>query len=280
MLRGSMSEPSFHLDAPDNGDRPARGTAGAECSGFGRGKRLIASIHDVHPGSIPAVEQLAAQFERHLGGPRYAMLVVPDHWGRNPALGNAGFAARLRGWADQGVEMFVHGWFHQDRSEHSGMAALKARHMTASEGEFLGLSQAEAARRMADGKALVEDMIGRPAAGFIAPAWLYGPGAHAALADSGFALAEDHMKVWRPASGAVVARGPVITWASRSRARTASSLLAAMLGRGFLGPLETVRVAVHPGDVTKPSIIASIDATLAAFARRRRVVRYADLLAA
>lgn len=243
-------------------------------------KRLLASIHDVHPGSLDAVERLAAQFERHLGGPRYAMLVVPDHWGRNAVAGNAGFAARLRAWAEQGVEMFVHGWFHKDRAEHAGLAALKARHMTASEGEFLGLDAREAARRMAEGKALIEDIIGRPAAGFIAPAWLYGPGAMEALAESGFALAEDHMKVWRPASGEVVARGPVITWASRSGPRTASSLFAAALGRVFLGPLETVRVAVHPGDVTKPSIIASIERTLAAFARKRAPGRYADLLAA
>lgn len=242
-------------------------------------KRLLASIHDVHPGSVAAVERLADRFERHLGGPRYAMLVVPDHWGANAVRGNAGFAARLRGWADEGIEMFVHGWFHQDRSDHRGLAALKARHMTASEGEFLGLDRKEAARRMADGKALVEDAIGRPAAGFIAPAWLYGPGALEALAESGFALAEDHLKVWRPASGEVVARGPVITWASRSGPRTASSLLAAALGRRFLGPLETVRVAVHPGDVTKPSILASIDTTLAAFARKRSADRYADLLA-
>lgn len=258
---GSMSE---------HGLRDQRGTQ----------RRLLASIHDVHPGSLDAVERLAAQFERHLGGPRYAMLVVPDHWGGNAWGANSAFAAKLRGWADQGIEMFVHGWFHQDRSEHSGMAALKAKHMTASEGEFLGLDTAEAARRMAEGKALVEDAIGRPAAGFIAPAWLYGPGALEALADSGFALAEDHMKVWKPATGEVVAKGPVITWASRSGPRTASSLLAAWAGRNFLGPLDTVRVAVHPGDVTKPSIVASIDRTLAAFTRRRTPARYSDLLAA
>lgn len=243
-------------------------------------KRLIASIHDVHPGSLDAVEVLAEILESHLGGPRYAMLVVPDHWGGNAWRADAPFASRLREWADRGVEMFVHGWFHQDRSEHSGLAALKARHMTASEGEFLGLNARTAARRMADGKALVEAAIGRPVAGFIAPAWLYGPGALEALAESDFALAEDHMKVWRPATGEVVAKGPVITWASRSGPRTASSLLAAALGRTLMGPLPTARVAVHPGDVTKPSILASIDKTLATFARKRTVARYADLLSA
>ena len=40
------------------------------------------------------------------------------------------------------------------------MAAFKAKHMTASEGEFLGLTRAEAARRMADGRKLIEDIIG------------------------------------------------------------------------------------------------------------------------
>jgi uncharacterized protein len=255
-------------------------TAANAAPASGRCKRLLASIHDVHPGSVAAVERLAAQFERHLGEPRFAMLVVPDHWGGNRIAGNKSFAAKLRGWAEQGIEMFVHGWFHQDRSEHSGASAFKARHMTAGEGEFLGLDRAEASRRMAEGKALIEDIIGRPAAGFIAPAWLYGPDALSALRDSGFDLAEDHMRVWRPATGAVVARGPVITWASRSRARTASSLLAAAMGRVLLRPLPVVRVAVHPGDVTKPSILASIDETLAAFTRHRAVGRYADLLAA
>ncbi|MBD3774176.1 MAG: polysaccharide deacetylase family protein [Rhodobacteraceae bacterium] len=243
------------------------------------GKRLIASIHDVGPRFENQVVRLADLLSDHLGGPRFAMLVVPDHWGESPLAGNSAFAARLREWSDAGIEMFVHGWFHKDLAQHSGMAAFKARHMTASEGEFLGLDEAEAARRMADGRALVEDIIGRPAAGFVAPAWLYGPGARAALGKSGFALAEDHMRVWRPATGEVVSRGPVITWASRSTARTASSLAFAALARNTLHPLRDIRVAVHPGDVTKLSIVESIGRTLAAFAARRAVGRYRDLLA-
>lgn len=241
-------------------------------------KRLLASIHDVGPGSEAAVDRLVAIFEQHLDGANFAMLVVPDHWGAHPLAGNFAFARKLRGWADAGVEMFVHGWFHKDHAEHAGMAAFKARHMTAAEGEFLGLSQSEAASRMRDGKALVEDIIGREAAGFIAPAWLYGKGAMAALRDSGFALAEDHMRVWVPATGKTVSRGPVVTWASRAPARTASSLAVARLARMTFHPLRDLRVAVHPGDVSKPLLIASIEATLETFATRRTVSRYHDLL--
>ncbi|WP_404477873.1 DUF2334 domain-containing protein [Novosphingobium sp. BL-52-GroH] len=241
-------------------------------------KRLLASIHDVGPGSEREVEMLAATIERLLGGPHFAMLVVPDHWGRQPLREAPAFQARLRAWSDAGVEMFVHGWFHRDDAEHRCLARLKARHMTASEGEFLGLGEAEALRRMEAGRALVEDVTGRGAAGFIAPAWLYGPGARAALRRSGLALAEDHWQVWSAACDTVLARGPVITWASRSAARAASSIAFAGIARAVLPVLPTVRIAVHPADVTSPELLASIEATLAHFARSHRPSRYGHLL--
>jgi hypothetical protein len=101
-----------------------------------------------------------------------------------------------------------------------------------------------------------------------------------ALRDSSFGIAEDHMKVWVPQTDRVLARGPVITWASRSAARTASSLAFAALARQVLQPLRVIRVAVHPGDVTKEPILSSIEKTLKRFARRRQVTSYRSLLAA
>lgn len=239
-------------------------------------KRLLASIHDVSPRFEREVDQLLDRLAPHVGR-RLAMLVVPDHWSSAPIT--PAFARRLRGWAEEGIEMFVHGWTHRDDSAHAGAAAaLKARHMTAGEGEFLGLSHDEALARMRRGKTLVEDVTGRPAAGFIAPAWLYSDGARAALADAGFALAEDHARVWSPVDGRKVARGPVITWASRSRPRQLSSLAAAAALRVALRPARTVRIAVHPGDVRVPALLASIDRTFAAF-RGHAPAAYADLLA-
>lgn len=235
--------------------------------------RLLASIHDVSPRSEAAVDVLLNALGRHVGQ-RLAMLVVPDHWNQAPIAGNRAFQARLRGWADAGIEMFLHGWCHRDDRR----ATLAARHMTAGEGEFSGLDAAEASARIARGLAVVEDAIGRPVAGFIAPAWLYSAGAHAALAAHKLPLAEDHMKVWQP-GGATLARGPVITWASRSRPRIASSLAVAALGRHGLKLLPVVRVAVHPGDVTVPAIMASIDATLARLVTSHSPSRYADLAA-
>jgi len=241
--------------------------------------RLLVAIHDVGPRFADEIDALAERLTALLGAPRFAMLVVPDHWGEAPLAADRRYQAKLRRWAEAGVEMFVHGWFHRDDSRHSGaLARAKARHMTAGEGEFLGLDRDEALRRMRAGRRLVEDATGAAVAGFVAPAWLYGEGARAALGEAGFALAEDHLRVWRPGDGAVVAKGPVITWASRSGPRIASSLLVAGLARR-VWPWATVRIAVHPGDTRVPRLLDSIDLTIDAFAVTHRVARYGELAA-
>lgn len=243
-------------------------------------KRLLVSIHDVGPGSARAVDDLVEILEKKIGSARFAMLVVPNHWGESPLSDDKAYQRRLRDWAEAGVEMFVHGWYHRDASVHTGRRAqFKARHMTAGEGEFLGLDEAEAMRLMRDGKALIEDAIGRASAGFIAPAWLYGPGARAALAKCDFDLAEDHWRVWDARTGRTLVKGPVLTWASRSTMRTASSLAFASLARKALPRLSTIRLAVHPGDITKPSLVASIERSIEQFVHTHTPSRYADIKA-
>jgi hypothetical protein len=70
----------------------------------------------------------------------------------------------------------------------------------------------------------------------------------------------------------------VITWASRTRARLASSLAAAAALRR--APLEVLRVGVHPPDVNHPALVRSIEKTFRAAAATRGPARYADLLEA
>lgn len=242
-------------------------------------RQLLTSIHDVGPRFERQVDLLLDKLTRHVPVDRLTMLVVPDHWGESPIRPGSPFAARLRQWSDMGIGMFAHGWFHKDMSDHAaGLARFKARHMTAGEGEFLGLDEATASERMTAARDLVEQVTGRAVTGFIAPAWLYGPGAKAALARSDFALSEDHMKVWQPASGRVLARGPVITWASRSRARIASSLLVANILPPLLRFAPVVRMAVHPGDAGVPSLLVSIDDTLRRLCRTHAPARYDALM--
>jgi predicted deacetylase len=236
---------------------------------------LLASIHDVSPRFERQVDVLIAELQPWVGM-RFSMLVVPNHWGTAPIRRGSAFASRLRAWSDAGVELLLHGLYHRDDQEHSGFDRLRGSVMTAGEGEFLGLTVSEASRRIAYGRNLLSDITGREINGFVAPAWLYGRGARAALTESGMTIAEDHWRVWSPQSGTVLARGPVITWASRTATRRASSLLAAAVLRNF-APQPVLRVAVHPGDSGSPALLASIRRTLKAASDSRKPVLYSDL---
>lgn len=237
---------------------------------------LLASIHDVSPRFEAEVDALADRLAPAVGA-KIAMLVVPNHWHEAPIIPGSAFAARLRRWAEAGVEVFLHGFFHRDETPATRTSdRLRARYMTAGEGEFLGLDRDEARRRIEDGRALLEDVIGRPIEGFVAPAWLYGDGALEALRESGVKLAEDHWHVWSPNCGLTLARGPVITWASRTRGRLLSSLAAAAAVRHL--PIPVLRVGVHPPDIRSPVLLKSIEATLWAGLNSRRPGRYSELL--
>ena len=242
-----------------------------------RERLLLASIHDVSPRFESEVDRLMELVAPHVGE-RLAMLVVPNHWGDAPIVPGSPFASRLRRWADAGIEMFLHGYFHRDQARHGGADRLRARFMTAGEGEFFGLSESEASSRIAEGRALIEDVIGRRIDGFVAPAWLYGDGALAALAECAIPIAEDHMHVWSPATGANLARGPVITWASRTPLRVASSLVAATALRN--APPRVLRIGVHPPDCRHPRLVRSIDRTFGKAVRSHRPAGYSELMPA
>lgn len=239
-------------------------------------RRLLASIHDVSPRFEGAIDRLADLMATG-GAERLAMLVIPNHWGDAPIRPGSPFAGRLRRWSDAGIEMFLHGWYHRDTALHaSALNRLRARFLTAREGEFLGMPEEAAVACIEQGRALLQDVTGRGIAGFIAPAWLYGPGARAALQRTGVALAEDHWRIWSPASGRTIARGPVVTWATRTRPRQWSSLAVAAAVRRY-PPARVMRLAVHPPDTRSPPVLASIASTLAALSATHRPSSYTDL---
>ena len=221
------------------------------------------------------IDRLVEVLQPHVGD-RIAMLVVPNHWGSAPIVPGSPFAARLRRWSEAGFEMFLHGFYHRDDHRHSGADGIRARLMTNGEGEFLGLSRAQARERIERGRSLVEDLLGAPIAGFFAPAWLYGRGAVEALEDCDIPIAESHWRVWSPATGRDLAKGPVITWASRTPSRLASSLAAAALLRHSRS--RVLRIGVHPPDVRHPRLVKSIQRALAAGTKARRAAGYSELL--
>lgn len=241
-------------------------------------RRLLASIHDVTPFHLDRLDRLVPIVQRAVGAGRYALLVVPDFHRAGPLKGNMNFARRLRGWSEAGCEIFLHGFTHLDDSHHESRAArFRAERMTAGEGEFLGLGHSEATARLVEGRAMLENVIGAPVTGFIAPAWLYGRDSLKAIADQGFTLAEDHFRVWNPQTDEVLARGPVLTYASRSPTRLASSILWSRIATTALARAKTVRLGVHPHDVDSPMLVREIERALAAFSASHRPSAYRDL---
>ncbi len=57
---------------------------------------LLASIHDVGPRFESEVDRLVDRLETHVGRGRFAMLVVPDHWGEAPRADAPASAGTLR----------------------------------------------------------------------------------------------------------------------------------------------------------------------------------------
>lgn len=242
-------------------------------------RRLLASIHDVTPVHADRLARLISLVEGIVGRGRFALLVVPDFHRRGLLADDRAFSARLRAWADSGCEIFLHGFTHLDESRHDSIGARwAASRLTAGEGEFLGLPRPEADRRLLEGRAIVEQAIGRAVDGFVAPAWLYGDASLAALSAQGFGLIEDHLRVWDPRNGRVFARGPVVTYASRSMARLTGSILWSRLATIGLARARTVRFAVHPHDVDSPALLREIERALRAFTRSHRPSGYADLV--
>lgn len=231
------------------------------------------------PGHADRIARLEAMLGEASGtDAAWAMLVVPEFHRKWPIAGDRRFGAWLRGRAEAGCEMFLHGMFHVKHPSQSGSEGWRERHLTAGEGEFASLPEPQARARMADGRKLMEDIIGRPLAGFIAPAWLYGEGARRAVSAEGFAIAEDHFRVWSPRSGATLARGPVVTYASRSPGRIRSSLIWSRAATTLLAPLPTVRLAVHPHDTDAPELLAEAARAVRVFSGTRALGRYGDLL--
>ena len=241
---------------------------------------IIVCVHDVSPKHAGRLARIHALLERVGVGARYAMLVVPDFWREWPLGDHPDFVDWLRARADDGVEMLLHGFTHRDETQHAGgVARWKATTLTASEGEFLGLSHDEARNRIEAGREVLYQAMGQHVTGFVAPAWLYSEGTHRALRELGFTCAEDHLRVWRPTDGAVVHRSPVVSYASRDRARVLGSHVWSRAASLLLRPLPTVRLAIHPHDLDVPSLEREIERCLRVFLRDRRPLTYGSLVA-
>lgn len=244
-------------------------------------KKLLFSIHDVTPRHFERLQRIDRILTESGIGASYAMLVVPDFWKEWPLDADGGFGDWLREKANSGVEMLLHGYYHLDDTPPKSMGAkFKAAYMTASEGEFLSLERDAARERILRGRDMLEKLLKRQVNGFVAPAWLYSDATKEVLGDLGFMTAEDHLRVWSPMSHEQLAFSPVVSYASRSPARIASSLFWSRLATTVLSGFDVVRLALHPHDLDVSSLETEFVRVLHRWIKERQPVRYRELAAA
>lgn len=238
---------------------------------------LIVSIHDVSPLTQGAVEVMIQDLGQS-GVPRTSLLVIPNHHHKAPMAEDAGFQEWLREKVRNGHEVVLHGYFHKRPPSDSGLASkLVTEHYTAGEGEFYDLTEAAATERLEKAKTEFATAGFRPT-GFIAPAWLLGNEAEAAVKKAGFGYTT-RLKNFKDLASGRETPSQSLVWSVRSGWRRQVSLWwnAWLASRLAGNPL--LRVGLHPPDWTHPQIKAqALDLIRAALAGRE-VLTYDDWLA-
>jgi predicted deacetylase len=241
-------------------------------------RSVVVSIHDVSPGTRDRVETMLSELGG-LGVERTSLLVVPNHHHRGHFLEDRSFIDWLRGLAQAGHEIVIHGYYHQrQRREQEGTAArLITRVYTADEGEFYDVDEPAAVELVSRAQREFSEAGFQPA-GFIAPAWLLSDAGERALCRCGIGYTTRLGTVHDLKTGHVE-KSQSLVWSVRSGWRRAMSR-AWNRALYAIGAPELLRIGLHPPDITHPGIWRQIRAIIADAATRRVVTTYADWIEA
>ena len=238
---------------------------------------LIVSIHDVSPLTREVVETMLGDLAE-AGVPRTSLLVIPNHHHKAPIAEDPRFCEWLRNWQRNGQEIVLHGYFHKRPSRPGeGARSLITEHYTAGEGEFFDLSESEAFSRLekAKGEFAAE---GFHPAGFIAPAWLLGQEAEAAVKKAGFGYTT-RLKNFKDLGTGQETVSQSLVWSVRSGWRRRVSLWWNAWLAGRLSGAPLLRVGLHPPDWSHPEIRRQALELIRAALAGREVMTYDGWLA-
>jgi predicted deacetylase len=240
--------------------------------------RALISLHDVSPLTLRECRQ-AIELLRGLGlqPAQLSCFVIPDHEGARSLDQDADTLRFLHDLAGAGATLVMHGLTHRMPGRSWTPAGwLRAHFFARGQGEFFRCDAADAARRLAQGRAILR-RAGLESAlrGFIPPAWLLSPAALEVVRGAGF----DFYELW---SG-IQHRGRrlvprVIGWGSLSEIEARATALYADVQSRL--PARDTRVAVHPADMKRPSQRRAVTRVLKRLLARAQPVSYDQYLAA
>ncbi|AIR87958.1 DUF2334 domain-containing protein [Pseudomonas cremoricolorata] len=210
-------------------------------------RSVMLVLHDVAPETWPDYQPFVEAVDA-LGDVPMTWLVVPDFHHRNALQHAPAFCRLLQRRLTLGDELALHGFYHADDGPAPrSPRELFMRRIYTHEGEFYGLDQAEAMRRLREGLA-VFDAQGLPVKGFVAPAWLMSEGTRQALRQLPLAYTSTPQHLYRlPDFQAIDAPG--LVWSARSAWRRGLSRVVSDWQCRRLAGASTLRLGLHPVDM-------------------------------
>jgi predicted deacetylase len=204
------------------------------------------------------------------------LLVVPAYHGACSAQPDFEHAMNVQRVA--GHELALHGYFHVDPGVPTDMTDwLRRRVYTAGEGEFCALSETEAAERLTLGRRWF-DANGWPLAGFVAPAWLLGPGAKRALRERRDLAYTSTLTQLIVLPEAYAIPAPCLTYSVRQAWRRPTSIAWNTLLARVTERAPVLRLGLHPRDAESKSVRLSWQRLLARALSQRAAVTKAQFI--
>ena len=234
---------------------------------------LVLSIHDVSPCTRQRSQEILDDL-RQAGIRATSLLVIPNHHHRGLISEDPEFATWIREKVAEGHEAVLHGFYHlrEKQSSDGTMNRLITQSYTAGEGEFFDPPYDRALNLLHAGRAALA-ACGLQAKGFIAPAWLLGAEAEAAVKQESFEYTTRIATVSDFTNGKVHAARSLV-WSVRARWRRICSLAWNHALFLALRNAPLLRIGIHPPDWGYPAIRSQILHLAGTALARRQAMTY------
>jgi predicted deacetylase len=217
-------------------------------------RNLCVAVHDVAPATWPQCRRLLDMLDAYRLS--VTLLVVPEFHHAGRIEDDPDFVAAIGGRLARGDEVALHGLYHLDDSPPPRRPRdwVARRMLTQSEGEFAALDEARCRERIERGLSAMRG-LGWPVSGFVAPAWLLGEHARAALTRFALRYTTTRTGIYHLPEWSFTA-APALTYSARSAWRRAMSraMVEAQFAAARSQPL--LRIALHPVDARHEHVVA------------------------
>jgi predicted deacetylase len=244
------------------------------------GPALLVSLHDVSPLTVDAcTDAIAMLRELGVAAADLTVFVIPHHDGVTPVDAHAPTIGFLRGLADAGACLAMHGLTHRMTGRAFSPAGIVRAHVFArGQGELYNTDAADTQRRLDEGATLLRRAgLDDATRAFVPPAWQLSRAARTVVERAGFEFYEMFGGII-PRAGAGFRARRLIGWGSLNAVEAVATAIWASV-QSRRRPADT-RLAIHPADMRRPSQTRAIRRVLERMLPRMRTMSYRAYLQA